>query len=241
VSTIELVTAYLRERYPVPVFVPLAIFVHLAGAIAANPFTGFGIRSLIAGITTAWLLVLAFRIGDDLADRETDRLRTPNRITARDTRTAPFVALAACAVMAAVLVQWTNGHTFARITLLGVTASMLGVWYSTSFRRRAPLCNAHVVLLKYPLIALATVPAPALATAPGPALDAGSVVSSLAALGALYLGLCLYETLHDPLVRNGRGARPVMIAELALLVVIQLLALRTPLALAFGLSDGGFS
>ena len=65
--------------------------------------------------------------------------------------------------------------------------------------------NAHVVLLKYPLLAFAAI---------------GPRRRPTGALASLYLVLCVYEIVDDPALRASIVARWVAISECALVSVI---------------------
>src|SRR5262245_54182614 len=90
----NLALAYLAERYRLVVFGPLAVVLALAGALAMAPGTVAPPSvSLIASFLIAFLLVLAFRIWDDLEDLGRDVIEHPDRITVRATRRWPFGVL----------------------------------------------------------------------------------------------------------------------------------------------------
>ena len=83
--------------------------------------------------------------------------------------------------------------------------------------RAGPLASAHVLLLKYPVISLLTCAS----------WDRLTLHTALPSLGAIYLGLCIYEQVHDRAVRESRGAPWIFAAEVGLLVGLPLLVLST--------------
>src|SRR4051812_8921463 len=93
------------------------------GAFALQPFT-------LASVRVA-LLVLAFRIWDDLADREHDRRTHPERIMLRSGVTAPFVALALLLLAIAIgTFDFSDGNTLIRrVVTLGVTMAIVAIAY----------------------------------------------------------------------------------------------------------------
>ena len=91
-TSLKLIFAYWRERYPVSVFLPFAILIAAAGAAAGGTLPT--LRGAVIGCVLAYTLVLVFRIGDDVADLHTDRLRHPNRVLVQSSSLTPIVVLA---------------------------------------------------------------------------------------------------------------------------------------------------
>jgi hypothetical protein len=220
-SSTKLIYDYWRERYPASLFVPLAILLAAAGAAAAGslPTVRDGIRSCIL----AYTLVLVFRIFDDLADLRTDSLHYPGRVLARavsvraSSRT-PIVMLALVIALGDVLMMMSQPRPGTRIAVFAALSLFLGLWYHQRERlRTGPLAGAHILLLKYPAISLLSCAN----------WDTLTLHTAFPSLSAIYLGLCIYEQLHDRLVRESRGARWLFAAELGLLAGLPLLALST--------------
>jgi 4-hydroxybenzoate polyprenyltransferase len=210
VSLIDTAAAYLRERYASPLFAVLATLLAAAGwAISPGEVT---VASLVRSFAIAFLLVLAFRIGDDLADAPRDAVLHPERVLVRTADRRPFVALLAATAAVALALIATAPKPIARLIATGGAALLLGAWYAVRGEAK-PLFAAHVVLLKYPIIALAA--APAL-----PRSVTGSVVSTLA---ALYAVLCAYETFDDPRLRALPAARRLALLEAAVVIPLLLL------------------
>lgn len=215
-SSIKLIYAYWHERYPARVFVPFAILIAAAGTAAGGSLPT--VRGAITGCVLAYTLVLVFRIGDDLADLPGDRRRHPGRVLVRASSRTPIVVLAWLIALGDVLMMLSQPRPGARIAVFVTISLLLVLWYDPRTRLRAgPLAGAHVLLLKYPAIAL-------LACA---GWDSLTLRTALPALGALYLGLCIYEQVHDRTVRESRGASWIFAAEVGLLAGLPLLALST--------------
>lgn len=123
---------YRRTRFPLALFVPLAGYLTLAASVTDPPSLVVAGR---VGLALLWLL--QFRLADDLADRERDRVEYPDRVLSRaDAR--PFVVL---------LVLITVGNVFlSGVWFLALTVGF-ALWYAV--RPRWPQVNV-VVLLKYP-------------------------------------------------------------------------------------------
>jgi hypothetical protein len=214
-SSTELLRAYWSERYPALVYVPLAALIVAAGTVAA----GAAITPMVAAesIGLAFALVLLFRVWDDIADREEDRIRAPQRVVARAASVAPLLGLMAALACASVALLVIRAR-FTDLVLFIAMAAGLAVWYATRARLGAgPLVNAHVLLLKYPLIAL-------IAT---PAATQLQLAPTITALSALYLGLCVRELLDDSRIRADRRVPGLLSVEAALLAGLLFLTLFT--------------
>jgi len=210
-SSTELVVRYLAERSRPRMLGPLALVLAAVGLLIA-PSSGVSVARYVLSAAQALLLVLAFRVWDDLADRERDATEHPRRVMVTDRRTTPFVALGMALAVAAIepIVFATDAQR--RITALAIAGVCLAIWYNA---RRSPFASPlgeHVVLIKYPAIAFAV--------APG-ALSFDTRTAALraaATLASLYLLLCVYESFDDPALRASARARRIAITELALLV-----------------------
>jgi len=161
---------------------------------------------------------LVFRIVDDLADLRSDRRRYPGRVLVRATGRTPIVVLALVIALGDVLIMMSQPRPGARVFVFAAISLFLGLWYQRRARLRAgPLAGAHILLLKYPAISLLTCAS----------WDSLTLHTTLPSLGAVYLGLCMYEQVSDRAVRESRGAPWIFAAELGLLAGLPLLALST--------------
>jgi 4-hydroxybenzoate polyprenyltransferase len=190
---LDLIIAYLRERIRLRVFVPLALTLAFTGWLLV-PGAAFDITDVLAAAGRAFVLSLAFRVWDDLEDRTADRLRHPERVLARSTRTAPFLIVAALLAVAGVTSLLQMADPLPRLIAIAAAVAVLSLWYSA---RRSENWNrvagGHVVLLKYPLIAFAAAPA-----LPSPS----GAVRAVAILAGLYVVICVYEYVDDPELRH---------------------------------------
>lgn len=180
----RLFVAYLRERVRPAIYGP-AVALHVAAALWATA-TRPTPASLARPVGLAVLLLLQFRLWDDLEDRERDRAVDPDRVLVRS-QAAPFRFvlnalaignLALCAIVGSV----------AAVT--GVAVLDLTFWLAyRRLRPRVPegVWRFHVVLVKYPafvgLLAMTT-----------GALTAGRL---LAAALLVYACACAHEAVHD--------------------------------------------
>ena len=192
-SVLELIAAYLRERARLRLFVPLSILLALTGQwMVPAPSMAFG--SLGIAALQALGLVLAFRIWDDLEDRDLDRIRRPTGVMAGARTTTPFHALGFVLTSVAVLSLVAEPSAVQRLGALGIATALLSIWYGVRPNdggHRA--VTEHVLATKYPLIAYAVAP------------DLANGVVTLRAaiiLGALYVLVCVYEYADDVELRQ---------------------------------------
>jgi hypothetical protein len=165
--------AWLIERLPLSRFAPLAVFVALLGGPP-------GVDRL-ALIGLAVVLIVTFRLRDDLADRRRDAVEHPERVLVRAQSIRPF-ALAVVLGLAAAVVGLGLAYGPARgLLLLGLAAA-----FELGYRLELP-GRHRWVLLKYPAFAL---------------LLADTLALTLA--GLCYLSFAVYERIDDDALR----ARP---------------------------------
>jgi 4-hydroxybenzoate polyprenyltransferase len=130
-------------------------------------------------IGLAALLIVTFRLRDDLADRERDAIEHPERVLTRAASTRPFaLAVAFGLALAFVHVHRTFGLTRG-LALLGLAAA-----FELAYRLELP-GRHRWVLLKYPIFAL---------------LLADRLAPTLA--GLCYASFAIYERIDDPALRQ---------------------------------------
>jgi hypothetical protein len=212
---------YLRERFPVARYGPLAIFLAAAGLAASPPAHPW--RWALAA-AQALSLVMQFRLWDDIAEHPRDRIVHPGRVLSRASDTRPFLVLAAVlCVLNGLILAWPQQPGIKPAVYLALCAGLL-TWYR--FRPpelRAGLLNTHLVLLKYPLMTwLIGVPV----ANPEPVL-------LLCCLFSVYLIFVVFDIFDDDGLRHLPGAFPGLAAGLALLVGLWVL-----IALQGGPHDG---
>jgi 4-hydroxybenzoate polyprenyltransferase len=204
-SSRELIVRYVRERAKLSVFVPLALVMaamgRLTGGRTDRP-TGTADYAFTA--LTALMLMLAFRVWDDLEDRSRDAREHPSRVTVIADSVAPLTAVGLMLGALGLLLVVLGPHAGSRLIAVTMAVAVLAAWYRVRPASARAVVNAHVVLLKYPLLAFAATPA---------SPPTGALVS-------LYLVLCAYEIVDDPALRASIVARWVAISECALVSVI---------------------
>lgn len=157
-----------------------AILLVTAGAQVGRGSTSAAITVVDLALTLCF--VVAFRIWDDVMDRERDAVRHPERIVVRAGSTAPLSLAAWCIALAGVGTLM-RVHGAASATLLIAFAGVLAIWYARRGRRSA--AGDRLLLFKYAAFTLALI---------GPASLTPRAAAS--ALG-VYLAACVYEWRHD--------------------------------------------
>jgi hypothetical protein len=177
-------TAYLRERFKPGIFGPAAV-VHTAAAVWA---AGSGVEPIAVAATLglAVILLLQFRLWDDLEDLERDRRIHPARVLVR-ADPAPFRL--ACVMLAAAntALLVVAGSRSAAQSLVGLDLFFWLAYGPLRPRFSDRIWRFQILLLKYPAFVglLAT------------ALAAPIRMRLFAAAVAVYLCACAYEALHD--------------------------------------------
>jgi 4-hydroxybenzoate polyprenyltransferase len=175
-----LLLAYTRERLTVGRLVPAVLLVVLAAIAGRGWERGNGLATQAAA---AFALIVAFRIWDDLADRERDRATHPDRVSVRAASVVPlWIAAGAAGIAAAWLLGLMRGT--ASVALLAAYAAGLAVVYATRGPRSA--ATDRILLLKYGVFTLALIGLPTPSTGRG-----------LLAAAAAFVTACVYEWWHD--------------------------------------------
>lgn len=187
-SSFRLVGRYLAQRARLSVFVPLSLLLAAAGRVfRADGFGAFDDFVMSAGIALA--LTLAFRVWDDMQDRDRDAVEHPDRVMASAPSSTPFGVLsgALTAIGAAAIVA-TRPFEFP-LEVITAASIVLHIWYRVRGNNR----NNFIVLLKYPAIAVAVAPA-------------GAPPSPIA-IALVYLVVCAFEAFDDPALRASITSR----------------------------------
>jgi len=207
-SSRELIVRYVRERARLSVFVPLSLVMAAIGRWTGGPvdrWTGetAAIEFAVASLA-ALVFVVAFRVWDDLEDRSHDAREHPRRVTVVASSVAPLIAFGFVLGTLGALLVALGPRAGPRLGAVAIAVAVLAAWYRTRRASTRAVVNAHVVLLKYPLLAFAASPA----------------LPPTGALVSLYLVLCAYEIVDDPALRASIVARWVAFSECALVSVI---------------------
>src|SRR4051794_7567398 len=103
------VLGYVRERYPLCFFLPLAAGFTAVAFIATSP--GAWTDILLCWIT-AILMLFQFRLRDDLGDLAYDRLHHPERVLSRAEAANPYFHLAGIAGLVSAMLFVMTGRSY---------------------------------------------------------------------------------------------------------------------------------
>ncbi|HEX8706217.1 MAG TPA: hypothetical protein VF815_45705 [Myxococcaceae bacterium] len=189
--------AWLRERYPLWRFLPLAVFLATAGMAGALSWRPLG---LAHAVLLALGLVLQFRLWDDLESLPEDRVEHPGRVLSQAHSLSPFLALlgTTAALNTALLLS-------APRALLGYAAlcALTLAWYRwLAPRLSRGALTAHGLLLKYPAFVVLL------------HLALGGESLPLLVPGLVYLCFCVHELLHDQRLLSRPGMPRLLQAEM---------------------------
>lgn len=175
--------AYLAERVRPRIFVPALAALWLVAFWASDVVEARTVAASLSFLLLT-LLVLQFRLWDDLEDRERDRRSHRDRVIVRS-NVEPFRWLLAAFTAAAVAVAAATGLG---VLTAVVTVDVLGVVAYRAIRPRVPdvVWRFPILLAKYP--AFVAVTAMAMGGQSWPRL-------ALATL-AVMTGACVYEAVH---------------------------------------------
>jgi 4-hydroxybenzoate polyprenyltransferase len=196
--------AYRRTRLPWAVFVPLAICLRLVtGAI--------GDSLAWASCAFAWLLLVQFRLLDDLMDRHRDAADHPERVLVRASYVRPFGLLL---LLLTALNGFLAGLSSPQFLLMYcVLTALQSAWYILRQNFAIPEgLHVHVLLTKYPMFVYLVHPS-------------HQASPSWLVLGGVYLALCVYEGLHDRRRRADPTARLILALESAALCGLLVISL----------------
>jgi hypothetical protein len=176
-------TAYLRERFPLRLFGLAAIGMAAAArwASTAKPTPA----TLIYATACSALLVLQFRLWDDLEDRAHDRATHPERLLVR-TPPTPYRRVLMCLVLVNVALCGFRGWHAA------VEVALLDLFFYLAYRRTRRFVpdgvwRYSILLIKYPAFVIV------LATLVGAPQRGRLAVAALVA----HSTACGYEALHE--------------------------------------------
>ena len=175
-----LLLPYARERLTPGRLLPAGLLV-VAATLAGRGWSWDA--SNASDIAAAFGLVIAFRMWDDVMDRERDRSRHPERVVVRAPSTTPFTT-AAIGVAAGAVILVGFAHGFASVGILAGYTAVLGASYATRGSRSA--IREWILLLKYGVFTLALIGLPAALT-----------VRGLLSAAAAFAAACVYEWWHD--------------------------------------------
>ena len=174
--------AYLRARFPLRIFGFAAIGIAVAArwASTAPPASA----ALVGATALSVLLLLQFRLWDDIEDRDHDRTAHPERVLVR-TPAAPYRRALMYVALTNVAICGVAGST-AAIEIVFLDLGFYAAY--RRIRRYVPdaMWRFSILLIKYP--AFVVVVATVLGVPQGGRLSAAAM--------AAYATACVYEALH---------------------------------------------
>ena len=189
--------AWLRERYPLWRFLPLAVFLALAGTAGTVPW---GAGKLAHAVLLALVLVLQFRLWDDLESLPEDRVEHPGRVLCQARSLTPFrVLLGATTGLNTVLLLSAPWALMGYVALCALALAWYR-WLAPRLSRGA--LAAHGLLLKYPAFVVLL------------HLALGEGGLPLLVPGLVYLCFCVHELLHDQRLLRRPGVPLLLKAEM---------------------------
>ncbi len=197
--------AYGRERI---VRWRIAALVLLVAGVAFIVEAPGDAADALTRVALAAVLIVQFRLWDDLADRDYDRVRHPARVVVRSTATQWFWALlAVLAVTAAGAIGMLDG--VAGLSIYCGLLVLLAVVYHGPWRSQR-FIRSQLVLLKYPVLILLLT------------TWSRSIWGVLAG-AVLYLLLSVYDWHDDPALRESpAGGRLAVVLAAGIVVAVSL-------------------
>ncbi len=186
--------AYFAERFSPAIFVPTAVGIAAAVRVSSAASDASSLDGLVDSVL-ALLLLAQFRLWDDLADREVDRLAHPERVLVRAERIGPYVTVCVALGGLNLLASAWRGGWLGMIVLAAFDVSF-AAWYGGRSSQRTVI-GALWGLAKYSVFVIVMT-------------ARSSIISHLLpAVVAIYTAACVYEIWHDrsgPLGRFSRAA-----------------------------------
>jgi hypothetical protein len=172
--------AYFVERFSPAIFVPAALGIAAAVRVASSGSDA----SWLVDSTLALLLIAQFRLWDDLADREVDRVTHPARVLVRAERIGPYVTVCVALALVNLLAGAWRGGWLGLVVLAALDVSFVAWYFGRSSQRT--VIGALWMLAKYSVFVIV--------------MTARSSIFShlLPAVVAIYAAAIAYEVWHEP-------------------------------------------
>jgi len=143
-------------------------------------------RGLVVSVVFLGIAIMLFRLWDDLADLEHDRIVHPQRVLVKTTRLRSFTAVLGFGLLALLLLLLTHPLRLAGFSVLLLLIGSL--YHSSAGRSLFRPVRTYIILSKYPILLLIAA--------------AGPIPRSLLVGLGLYTVVGVYEWLHDAEVRQ---------------------------------------
>lgn len=198
---------------PVALIGPLTMFLCAAALATGWPAAA---SSWMLNIVLATLLVMQFRLWDDLSDVDSDRSFFPQRVLCQAKSLVGFRIVLGLVFAVNVILLAAYKSELALITFLVLNFLVLA-WYSVHVQMRfSSVFSPTIVLLKYPVFVYLL------------GAHAGGherVLTSSYAMSLTFLCFCIYELLHDNRVGPSKHGHQLLMIELIAMVLVGTLML----------------
>jgi len=206
-SQLSDIPAYCRERLSLRILIPMVIFLTTAaGTVSTSSDAVFTFR----GTALCCLLILQFRLWDDLGDLPRDRIESPHRLLCRLSSVSHFNVLCLLLLATNIAILSRSDSHFTIVLFLLLNAGFL-CWYGGLRRYFSErLGGWHVVLLKYPIFVMLM-------------SDDASTALTLEfwlAIAVVYLCFCVFEVLDDRRLHGFVAAHVFLTLEMTGLIAI---------------------
>jgi hypothetical protein len=211
-STSELLR-YRKSRMPVTLIGPLMVLLCTAALATGWPATA---STWMLNAVLAVLLIVEFRLWDDLSDVDSDRVLFPDRLLCQAKSLVGFRIVVGLLFAVIVILLAANRSKLCLTTFL-VLNSLVLAWYSVRGRIRfSSAFSQTIVLLKYPVFVYLL------------SSNAGgreSMLTSSYAMGLTFLCFCIYELLHDSRIGPMKDVQRLLMIEMAAMILVGMLML----------------
>jgi hypothetical protein len=202
-SIARVTAAYIATRLARRYVVALALLIAIAGVGVAGRAD---LTALLSTSALALLLVILFRLWDDLADVAHDRAQHPDRVLCNVDDQQPFYWMVAAGLLLAalLLVVWRSVPQL--YTYVGLVAAVAALYRLTSYGS-GRVARIHLILFKYPIFVYLS--------STSPELDRAIFVGA-----GVYFVLAIYEQLSDPALHAWPARHWALRAEVLGLLVL---------------------
>ncbi|MBC7965883.1 MAG: hypothetical protein H7Z17_08155 [Fuerstia sp.] len=174
---------YRRERLPMPLVLSVAALLTVAATAVSERVRA---ADVVWNVALAGLLMIQFRLWDDLNDIDKDRIDHPDRVLCRLVSHSHFrFVLAILFIINSVALSLSKSPQSA--TVFVVLNVVFLLWYSVLRGYFNAFLHVHLVLTKYPVFAFLIADEP----------TSKNKTSVVLMMVVVYGGACIYEYLHN--------------------------------------------
>ncbi len=198
---------------PLTLIGPLTLFLCTGALTTGWPAAA---STWLLNLVLAVLLIVEFRLWDDLSDVDIDRVHFPDRVLCQSKSLVGFRIVLGLLFAVNVILLAANKSELALIAFL-VLHFLVLAWYSVRGRNRlSSVFSQTIVLLKYPVFVYLLG-----SNAGGP----GRLLTSSYAMSLTFLCFCIYELLHDSRIGPIKYVHKLLMIEMMAIVLVGILML----------------